>query len=92
MMIESIKTLGAGLKKPDFVFAKVQGMTYDRDEAAAILTVLPRLMNQMIVQILLDGDLEGTQSHSISLFVNIELHVYPSRVSYFSPNLLPCSQ
>ena len=60
-MVESLKSIASGLKKPAFVFAKVRGMTnFDRDEAAAILTVLPRLMNQMIVQILLDGELDGT--------------------------------
>ena len=37
------------------------GMTSsDHEEAAAILTVLPKLMNQMIVQLLLDDENKGT--------------------------------
>jgi hypothetical protein len=65
LMVQSLMTIAGGLKKPDFVFAKVPGMSFThQEEAAAILTVLPRLMNQMIVQLLLDDNLESNKKQS----------------------------
>jgi hypothetical protein len=55
---------------------KVKGMTdVERSEASSILTVLPKLMNQMIVQILLDSELESNQKQVENRKLHIESSV-----------------
>lgn len=74
-MVAALKAIAAPLKKPLYTRAKVRGMTFDHEEASAILTVLPRLMNQMIVQILLDGDLDANKKQLERKKLHIESSV-----------------
>jgi hypothetical protein len=75
--METLHDIASKLKRPAFVNQiKITGMTEDqKKEAATILTVLPKLMNQMIVQILLDSELESNQKQMENRKLHIESSV-----------------